>query len=68
MTAVGLGNRFIWKWGKLTQGKFLHYSIAYCFTLQFIDYLILDHAEDETNLMLKFNKDYEEAIRLYESV
>lgn len=65
ITGFGIGTRFFWKWGKLTHGKFIHYGLGYCFSLQLIDYLVLDHAEDEVNLMLQYNKNYEEAINLY---
>lgn len=58
MTTFGIGTKFIWKWGKLTHGKLIHYSLGYCFALQLLDYFLLDHAEDEVSLMLKFNKNY----------
>lgn len=50
------------RWGRLTAANRIHYLLVYSLLLQAFNYVEMNHLLDTFDVVLKYNKFYEQAI------
>ena len=54
------------KWGRLTSGSSMHHLAAYSLLMQAMNFVVIDHMRGLLEVLLKYNKFYEQALTRYE--